>query len=136
MIYELIFIISTKTGEKERPALVEKIEAVIKESGAKVVSKVDDGEKKLAYEIKHEKVGHYGTIYFEVEAEQLKKIEDKLKTFSELLRLQIFRSNSFPGEEKVKEKKIEEKKEKKAEPIKIKDDILEDDILEDDILKI
>jgi small subunit ribosomal protein S6 len=130
MVYELIFIISAKTEEKERPTLVEKIESVIKEFGAKVISKIDDGEKKLAYEIKHENVGHYGTIFFEVESEQLKKIEDKLKTFNELLRLQIFRGKSLPEEEKVKEKDVEEEKEKKVEPIKIKEDILKDDILE------
>lgn len=130
MIYELIFIISTKIEEKERPALVEKMESVIKEFDAKVISKIDDGEKKLAYEIKHENVGHYGAIYFEVEAEKLKKIEDKLKTFNELLRLQIFRSKGLPGEEKKIEKKTEEKKEKKVEEVKMEDDILKDDILE------
>lgn len=133
MKYELIYIVSSKIEEKERLALVDKIESLLKEFNAKVIDKKDDGEKKLAYAINHENFGYYTTIYFEAESEQIKRIEDKLKTNSEILRLQIFKSKDLfvkEDKKKTREKKTKEDEKKEAIEEKVKMDFYKDDILE------
>lgn len=132
-MYELIYIVSSKIEEKERLAMADKVEASLKEFNAKIIEKKDDGEKKLAYVINHENFGYYTTIYFEVEPEQIKRIEDKLKTNNEILRLQIFKSRDLFAKEdkkKTKKKKTEEDEKKEAIEEKVKMDFYKDDILE------
>jgi ribosomal protein S6 len=130
MPYELIYIVSIKNEEKERAALVDKITFLLQDLGAKVTDKKDSGEKKLAYVIKHENFGHYFTICFEAEPIQIKSIEDKIKSFNEILRYQIFKGKK-PEIIEEKEEVKEEKKEKVELPIsKSPSDLFNDDILE------
>lgn len=130
MIYELIYIVSSKIEEKERLAVAEKVESLLKEFNAKIVDKSNGVEKKLAYAIKHENFGYYLSIRFEVEPNQLMKLEDKAKTINGILRLQVFRSKDLFGKEEKKEKTIKKEEKVDLTTKKITDDLFKDDILE------
>jgi ribosomal protein S6 len=130
MIYESIYIVSSKIEEKERLAVTEKVEVLLREFNAKIVDKTNGVEKRLAYAIKHEEVGYYFTIRFEVEPDQLMKLEDKLKTINGILRLQIFKSKDLFEKEKKKEKPAKKEEKVDLTEKKITEDLFKDDILE------
>lgn len=117
MLYELIYFISSKIEKKQKEILIDQINSFIAELGGKILDRKDLGEKQLAYPVKKEKVADNLVIYFELDAEQFKKLEQKLKSVNEILRWQIFKSKGLTVEEPRKKEELLETKplEKKLE---------------------
>ena len=84
--YETIFIMKSNVNEKSRKEVVSKVENYIKEKG-KLINTEDLGLKKLAYEIKKNKEGHYYLINFEMDKndilglERIYRIQDEILKF-------------------------------------------------------
>ncbi len=89
--YELLSLISSKIDEKQLPLIGEKIEGIIKDLKGNLINKENLGKKEIAYPIKHENKGYFLAFRFTLEPKEVKKLEEKLKNISEILRFQIIK---------------------------------------------
>lgn len=62
-IYESIFIINPNLSDDDTNAVIKKMQDVVAKQGAEMLKFEDWGKKKLAYEIKKQKRGHY--VFFQ-----------------------------------------------------------------------
>jgi small subunit ribosomal protein S6 len=65
-IYESIFIINANLSDEETAAVIKKMQDVVAKQGGEMVKFEDWGKKKLAYEIKKQKRGHY--VFFQIKS--------------------------------------------------------------------
>lgn len=84
--YELSFWI--KLGSEK---VIDKINQLFQELNLEIVKTVNLKEGKLAYPIKKETMGLFGTIYFKGEPEKVLLLKTKLKNFNEILRFIILK---------------------------------------------
>lgn len=94
--YEITFII----GENEKPEVVERELSAL---GAKITKTTDLGLKPLSYPIKKQISGHYFVTQFETEIENLKKLDDKIKHESAIIRYLVVKALRFPIQRTPKE---------------------------------
>ena len=72
--YETVFIINNEITDSEKRKVISKIEELITNNGT--IIKVDNlGTKKLAYEVKKQKVGYYCLIEFTSKPELICELE-------------------------------------------------------------
>lgn len=91
MLYELLYIIPSPYTEKDLPNIQKSINKIIEENGGKITFEENWGNKKMAYPIKQIRRGFYILVNFEINPENLKTIEQKLKLMPEVLRFQIIK---------------------------------------------
>lgn len=65
-IYESIFIINPNLSDEETVNVIKKMQDVVAKQGGEMIKFEDWGKKKLAYEIKKQKRGHY--VFFQIKA--------------------------------------------------------------------
>jgi small subunit ribosomal protein S6 len=65
-IYESIFIINPNQTDEETANVIKKMQDVVTKQGGEMTKFEDWGKKKLAYEIKKQKRGHY--VFFQFKA--------------------------------------------------------------------
>ena len=63
-IYESIFIINPNLTDEETAGVIKKMQDVVANQGGEMLKFEDWGKKKLAYEIKKHKRGHYAFFQF------------------------------------------------------------------------
>ena len=63
-IYESIFIINPNLSDEETAGVIKKMQDVVAGQGGEMLKFEDWGKKKLAYEIKKHKRGHYAFFQF------------------------------------------------------------------------
>jgi len=63
-IYESIFIINPNLTDEETAGVIKKMQDVVASQGGEMLKFEDWGKKKLAYEIKKHKRGHYAFFQF------------------------------------------------------------------------
>ncbi len=63
-IYESIFIINPNLSDDETAGIIKKMQDVIAKQGGEMLKFEDWGKKKLAYEIRKQKRGHYAFFQF------------------------------------------------------------------------
>lgn len=63
-IYESIFIINANLTDEETANVVKKMQEIVAKLGGEMLKNEDWGKKKLAYEIKKQKRGHYAFFQF------------------------------------------------------------------------
>ena len=86
-VYESVCIISPSQTDEEISKLTEKITETIERAGASVIHIANEGKKKLAYDIKHERRGTYVIVQFEGkgnvvnELERFHRMEDAIMKF-------------------------------------------------------
>lgn len=84
--YELMYIIGSHIADNEIPKIAEEIKKSV-ESQHGTVEKLELlGKKKLAYPIKHSKVGDYVLVNFSAEAKDIFEIEHKIRTNPAIIR--------------------------------------------------
>jgi ribosomal protein S6 len=84
--YELSFWL--KIGSE---TVVDKINKLFQDLNLEIIKTINLKEGKLAYPIKKETLGLFGTIYFQGEADKVLLLKSKLKNFPEILRFIILR---------------------------------------------
>ncbi|MDA8099073.1 MAG: 30S ribosomal protein S6 [Nitrospiraceae bacterium] len=62
-IYESIFIVNPNITDDETNAVIKKMQDVVAKQGGEMVKFEDWGKKKLSYEVKKQKRGHY--VFFQ-----------------------------------------------------------------------
>lgn len=106
--YETVFILSTKLGEDDTAAMIEKFKALISKHGE--VESVDEwGKRHLAYPIAKQTEGYYTLINFKSSPEFTAELDRVYKITDGVLRSLIIRKDE-------KEVEAAKKAEAKAEP--------------------
>ncbi len=86
-IYESIFIINPNLTDEETANTIKKMQEVVTKQGGEMLKFEDWGKKKLAYEIKKHKRGHYAFFQFKsapaavAELERTYKMTDNVIKF-------------------------------------------------------
>lgn len=107
--YELLCLVSNEFSEDEVKPIQEKVNKIITERKGKITKNEDWGKKRLAYPIKHFGYGYYNLVEFDMDGEEVSKVNKDLRMMSELLRHQIVTKKVKTVEEIAKEKEIKEK---------------------------
>lgn len=63
-IYESIFIINPNNSDEETNFVIKKMQDVVTKQGGEILKFEDWGKKKLAYEVRKHKRGHY--VFFQI----------------------------------------------------------------------
>lgn len=86
MTYETLLIADPNFEKKDVTKLVEKSEATLAKTGAKISKITEWGRRRLAYEIRKQTEGYYILLEFEGEKDTSKKFGEFLKLQEEVLR--------------------------------------------------
>jgi small subunit ribosomal protein S6 len=78
-IYESIFIINPNITDEETAAVIKKMQDVVAKQGGEMLKFEDWGKKKLAYEIKKQKRGHYAFFQFKAAPSAVSELERTYK---------------------------------------------------------
>jgi small subunit ribosomal protein S6 len=77
--YESIFIINPNQTDEETAAVIKKMQDVVTNQGGEMIKFEDWGKKKLAYEIKKQKRGHYAFFQFNAKPAVISELERTYK---------------------------------------------------------
>jgi small subunit ribosomal protein S6 len=86
-LYESVCILHPSQTDEETEKVIEKMKEILERSGATIVKLENEGKKKLAYDIQHERRGTYITMHFEGgnkvvdELERYHRMEDAVMKF-------------------------------------------------------
>jgi small subunit ribosomal protein S6 len=78
-IYESIFIISPNISDEETANVIKKMQDVVVKQGGEMLKFEDWGKKKLAYEVKKQKRGHYAFFQFKSGPNAVSELERTYK---------------------------------------------------------
>ena len=78
-IYESIFIINPNLSDEETANVIKKMQDVVTKQGGEMLKLEDWGKKKLAYEIKKQKRGHYAFFQFKAAPTAVSELERTYK---------------------------------------------------------
>ncbi len=78
-IYESIFIINPNLPDEERNTIIKKMQDVVAKQGGEMIKFEDWGTRKLAYEVKKQKRGHYAFFQFKGAAATVSELERTYK---------------------------------------------------------
>src|SRR5574341_41966 len=78
-IYESIFIINANLPDDETNAVIKKMQDVVAKQGGEMTKFEDWGKRKLAYEVKKQKRGHYVFFQFKGGAPVVSELERTYK---------------------------------------------------------
>ncbi len=78
-IYESIFIINPNLSDEETAGVIKKMQDVVAKQGGEMLKFEDWGKKKLAYEIKKHKRGHYAFLQFKAAPAVVSELERTYK---------------------------------------------------------
>jgi small subunit ribosomal protein S6 len=84
--YETLLIADPNFEKKDVTKLIEKVEATLGKTGAKLSKFTEWGRKKLAYEIDKQPEGYYILLEFEGDGETSRKLTEFLKLQEEVMR--------------------------------------------------
>ena len=114
--YELTYIISLEQFENI-DSIKDSIEKLITQCGGQIKKQSQPQKRKLAYAIKGTKNGIYIVNRIQLEKQNVKKLENKLKPVKEILRCLIVQAQDIPEGKKQEEKasKIKEPTDKQEE---------------------
>jgi small subunit ribosomal protein S6 len=89
--YEVTYILRPSLEESEVEERANAIAEILKQQGGDVSSVERLGKKRLAYEIKDVREGHYVVMQFKAEAAASKELERQLKLHDDVLRALVVR---------------------------------------------
>ncbi len=78
-IYESIFIINPNITDEETASVIKNMQDVVAKQGGEMLKYEDWGKKKLAYEIKKHKRGHYAFFQFKAAPAAVSELERTYK---------------------------------------------------------
>lgn len=89
--YESVIIIRTNENKEEIKNTIEKFKKIIENFSNRKVEIEDIGERRLAYEIKHNKIGHYAIFNFYANPESIKELERNYRIDDNIMKFIIVR---------------------------------------------
>ena len=103
--YELIYLISNKFSEDELEPITSSVIKLITDNSGKITIEENWGKKKLAYPIKKFFNAYYYLVEFDLNGEELSKLDKHLRLSEEILRHLIVKKRIKTEEEVEQEKK-------------------------------
>ena len=97
-LYEGMYILKSTLGEEAQQKALERIFGIITAQGGEVKKLFDMGRRRLAYEIKENREGHYILIFFEAPSTGLVEINRENGFHEDLLRSMIIVAETVPEE--------------------------------------
>ncbi len=111
-IYESIFIINPNLSDDETNATIKKMQDVVSKQGGEMTKFEDWGKKKLAYEVKKQKRGHYVFFQFKGTPAAISELERTYKLTDSVIKyLSVKLEKELRTKPAPKPKKGEAKKE-------------------------
>jgi small subunit ribosomal protein S6 len=120
--YELTYIVSIKFIDDELQKVNSSVLELLKANKAEITKESVFGKQKLAYPINHIHQGTYMVMEFDLETENLKDVDTKIKLMPEILRHLIIKKKVKTADEIEHEKKMKEKLEVAAQEIEKKEE--------------
>ena len=103
-LYEGMYILNSTLSEEATKKALDKIIGGITEKGGEVLKVFDQGRKKIAYEIKKKKEGHYFILYFKLNTQSINQLWKEYHLNEDLLRFMTLGVNVVP--EKIEFQKL------------------------------
>jgi small subunit ribosomal protein S6 len=97
-LYEGMYIISTTLSEDARKKAIEKIEEEIREKGGEIHKQHDLGRRKLAYDIRGRKEGHYFVLFFSLNSNKINELWKEYHLHEDLMRFMTLRAEQVQEE--------------------------------------
>lgn len=91
--YELAVVVSTKTEDDERAAIIDKCKALIERFGGTITEVDDWGKKRLAYEVQKMREAFYYFIRFDAESTVPAEIESRVRIMDNVIRYLIVKQD-------------------------------------------
>jgi small subunit ribosomal protein S6 len=114
--YEVTFILSAQTTQEQAQKKSEALSGLVQQNGGTVTQHSNLLAKPLAYPIKKQSSGFFGTIEFQAEPEAVKMIEETLEKDVEVIRhLLLVKKTMKP--KKIRERKKKETAEESKETV-------------------
>ena len=89
--YEAMFVIRPQLEDEQVDAVVKKIETHITGAGGEIVRAEKKGKKRLAYEVKDQRDGHYVLLNFNLDSARLTELERMFRLAEEVVRHIVLR---------------------------------------------
>jgi small subunit ribosomal protein S6 len=105
-LYEGMYILTATLSEEARGKALERISKEIQTVGGEVHKVHDQGRKKLAYEIRGAKEGHYFLLYFSVPSSAVADLWREYHLNEDLLRFMMLQTEEV--KEEIEFKKLPE----------------------------
>lgn len=118
--YELMLVVQGQIPEDLAKEVISKVKSLLSELGAKEETEDFWGRRKLAYKISGQEHGYYDVLNFQMEGENIKKLENEIKLIGEIIRFLVVKKL-----EKAVEKPKEKKVVKKEGVVKAEEDLKE-----------
>lgn len=100
-LYEGIFILRTSLSDDAKEKALAKVTAVITDGGGAVAKTIDWGRKKLAYQIKGAREGHFYVLYFDLPARSINEFIRENSLNEDLLRSMHVLTDKVPAEDVI-----------------------------------
>ena len=91
--YEIMYIIRPNMDEEARQALVERFNNILKENGAEITSVKEWGKRRLAYEIKKYRDGHYMIVNVVSEPKAVQEFDRLARISDDIIRHIVVRED-------------------------------------------
>src|SRR3990170_8300015 len=98
--YELVYIIPARV--KEPAHIKSSILNIIKEKGGEIWTEIDFGKRRLTYAIDHARNGEFVGVEFQAERPKIDQIKSALNVFDDIARFQISQMKKLSDKEKLK----------------------------------
>lgn len=102
-LYEGMYILRATLSDGARAKALERIEEGIKEQGGEIHKTHDQGRKKLAYQMRGAKEGHYYVLYFSAPTTALAELWKDYHLNEDLIRFMTLTADEVKEEIKFQE---------------------------------
>jgi len=125
--YELCYIVPIKFLDDELKKVEDSVKELLQAQKAEITKEENLGKQKFAYPINHIHQGTYVVLEFDMDGENLKKLDDQLRLKNEVLRHLIIKKRIKTAEEIAREEKMQERqrKEKQEELKQMEEEVKE-----------
>jgi small subunit ribosomal protein S6 len=96
-LYESIFIINANQTDEEIANVIKKMQDVVAKQGGEMIKFEDWGKKKLAYEIKKQKRGHYVFFQFKSAPGAVSELERTFKLTDSVIKFLTVKLRTRPA---------------------------------------
>ena len=93
-LYEGMFILSSSLSVESRKKALDKVTDAITQNGGKIEKIHDQGRRKLCYEIKGKKEGHYYLVYFSAPTRSITELWKDYLLHEDLLRFMTMKAEA------------------------------------------
>jgi small subunit ribosomal protein S6 len=113
--YELMYILSPEVEEEDLQAVLARISQIITDAGGEVLHLESWGRKRLAYQIRRFREGHYILTYIQLDPGAVSQLRTRFALTEEMIRYLLLRTDEVParvaraarGEQPTLEEEIE-----------------------------